>query len=294
MNVHLPFTATRHMLPSGSKGKADLNSEDHKTLCWWVLLSGIAVCNICMWLWTYSLLTKDSFYSAPDDHPYQCYHLVLSGIYVFVCAYRSFFPRIDLERYCLFDTWMSSIFLARTAATIAEIHFSAQSPYLLYHLGHQHGHPITQNLALALVPVITIAQMFCWCGVVTLNHVYHAIEESIWAVSSAFIGLSLASFAIYHPENPALYQLGVIGSIASVLFFAFMVTVDVPMYLARWRHGKKVGRKLMSSNEGRKDALHRRVVTKSWKVWEQETVWLTGYFSSAVWLSLLFVHMAAP
>jgi hypothetical protein len=35
--------------------------------------------------------------------------------------------------------------------------FQPRSPYLLYHLGHLHGHPITQNLALALVPVITIA-----------------------------------------------------------------------------------------------------------------------------------------
>ena len=42
---------------------------------------------------------------------------------------------------------------------------------------------------------------------------------------------------------------------------------------------------------GGRDALRRRVVTKSWDVWKEKTVWLTGYFSSAVWLSLLFIHL---
>lgn len=81
-----------------------------------------------------------------------------------------------------------------------------------------------------------------------------------------------------------------------------MVTVDVPMYIRRWKEGWKVAEKTgkgmpvarMSSFEGGKDALRRRVVTKSWDVWREETVWLTGYFSSAVWLSLLLVHLPAP
>ena len=47
----------------------------------------------------------------------------------------------------------------------------------------------------------------------------------------------------------------------------------------------------MRSIEGTKDAWSRRVVTKSWEFWHEEALWLTGYFSSAVWLSLLFVHM---
>jgi len=40
---------------------------------------------------------------------------------VFVCAYRSILPRIDLERYCLFDTPWSNVVLGRSAATIAEV-----------------------------------------------------------------------------------------------------------------------------------------------------------------------------
>lgn len=280
--------------------KESLGSDDeNKTILWWWFLSSIALCNICMWLWTCKLFTTNELRGNADDHPYQKSQLILSGIYVFVCAYRSVLPRIDLERYCLFDTWWSSIFLGRAAATIAEISFSAQVALFLFHLGDLHDHGNTKSLAVAIVPVIAIAQMFCWCGVLTLNHVYHAVEESIWAASSALVGISLASFVIWHPDNEALYKLAVTASIVSALFFAFMVTVDVPMYLERWRNGKKIGGNVMKPDcadcdAGRADAWNRRVVTKSWKVWKGETMWLTGYFSSAVWLSLLLVHMPAP
>uniref|UniRef100_A0A7S2MEK2 Uncharacterized protein n=1 Tax=Helicotheca tamesis TaxID=374047 RepID=A0A7S2MEK2_9STRA len=273
--------------------KNEKNEENHKTFIWWTLLVSIAALNISLWLWTYSILSCHNGDKANivDPDPYQRYHLILSGVYVFVCAYRSVLPRIDLERYCLFDTWWSSIFLGRSAATIAEISFSAQVSLFLYRLGYIHGHPFAQNLSLVLVPLITIAQIFCWCGVVTSNHLYHAIEESIWAISSAFIGFTLATFSFYHADNSSIFLLGVCGSIASALFFTFMVTVDVPMYLDRFNHGRKIGRVHTSPYHGSYDAWNRRVVTSSWKVWKQETYWLTGYFSSAVWLSLLFVHM---
>lgn len=75
-----------------------------------------------------------------------------------------------------------------------------------------------------------------------------------------------------------------------------MATVDVPMYLRRWKENKESVRKgkvvrTMSSLEAVNDAWSRRVVTKNWEFWREETLWLTGYFSGAVWLSLLFIHI---
>jgi hypothetical protein len=183
------------------------------------------------------------------------------------------------------------------AATIAEISFSAQLALFLYKLGENHGHPIAQSLAIVMVPAITIAQAFCWCGVLTLNHLYHAIEESIWAVLGGALGCSFLSFAWHHSGNEKLVRLGFFGSFACVLFFTFMIMVDVPMYLSRWRQGQKVGgepAKRMLVRKGSSDAWRRRVVTTSWEIWREETLWLTGYFSSAVWLSLLLVHLPAP
>lgn len=290
----------------------------HLTLRWWITLSTIAIVNIGLWSYSYYLILNNdqkgegdadggtSSSSNENDnntHPYQRHHLYLSGIYVFVCAYRSFLPRIDLERYCLFDTRLSSIFLGRLAATIAEISFAAQIALFLYHIGEVHDHIWTQRLALCLVPTIFTAQCFCWCGVVTLNHLYHAIEESIWAVSALFISGVMGSLAYYQPE--CCGRAGIVGMVMCMVFFIFMVTVDVPMYVKRWRAGQEYMMKMrmskddggkkkpimyMNSFEGSIDAMERRVVTKSWHVWKEETLWLTLYFSTAVWLSLLLIH----
>ena len=285
---------------------------DRNTFIWWAILSSISLFNIALWLHSYRTLLGAGFLDddgawGGDGHPYQRYHLILSGIYVFACAYRSFLPRIDLERYCLWDTMLSSIFLGRSAATLAEISFAGQIALFLHHLGEVHDHPWAHVLAIVLVPAITIAQCFCWCGVVTLNHGYHAIEESIWAAGALVVGLEMASLAVCHPEKTSLRRLGVIGSVASFAFFWFMVTVDVPMYVRRWREGRGecVGKKeeggktprvllRMTTFEGGRDALRRRVVTKSWHIWKEETLWLTGYFSSAVWLSLFLIHVPVP
>jgi hypothetical protein len=254
--------------------------------------------NIAFWVYSYVTLRISQREQASSRvHPHQYYHLMLSGIYVFVCAYRSFLPRIDLERYCLFDTVLSSIFLGRAAATIAEIAFSCQIALFLHHLAEVNGHPIVQTMSIGLVPLITTAQCFCWCGVISLNHLYHAIEESIWAVCAIFVSVVMGSFAYYHPENASLVRVGVIGCVISLAFFAFMAIVDVPMYIKRWKENKskasEKGKAIdhMSSFEGAVDAWQRRNVTKSWEVWQEETIWLTGYFSSAVWLSLFLVHM---
>lgn len=274
---------------------------EYHTLRWWALLSLIALCNIAFWLYSYLTLRSNRAEQASlKVHPHQYYQLMLSGIYVFVCAYRSFLPRIDLERYCLFDTMLSSIFLGRTAATIAEIAFSCQIALFLHNLAEAHGHPIAQSMSWGLVPLIAIAQCFCWCGVISLNHLYHAIEESIWAVCAVFVAFVMGSFAYYHPENASLVRVGMVGCVMSTIFFIFMAMVDVPMYVKRWKDnrnrsaqkGKAIAHK--SSFEGAVDAWQRRNVTKSWEVWQEETIWLTGYFSSAVWLSLFLVHMPTP
>jgi len=52
--------------------------------------------------------------------------LLLCAAYVFGCAFRSFLPRADVQRICLFDTWLSSVVVGRTVATVAEICFAVQ------------------------------------------------------------------------------------------------------------------------------------------------------------------------
>jgi len=42
--------------------------------------------------------------------------LMLSAPFVFGCAFRSIFPRADVQRICVIDSWMSAVAIGRTVA----------------------------------------------------------------------------------------------------------------------------------------------------------------------------------
>ena len=73
--------------------------------------------------------------------------LFLCAAYVFGCAFRSFLPRADVQRICLFDTWLSSVVVGRTVATVAEVCFVAQWAIILHQLGTMTGADTTVNAA---------------------------------------------------------------------------------------------------------------------------------------------------
>src|SRR5262245_62668936 len=60
--------------------------------------------------------------------------LLLCAAYVFGCAFRSVLPRADVQRICLFDTWLSSVLVGRSVATIAEVCFVIQWAIVLRRL----------------------------------------------------------------------------------------------------------------------------------------------------------------
>lgn len=261
--------------------------SEQRTLLWWSRLTRLAIFNVLLWLWTYSL-HRDNI----DGDFYKGMNLKCSGIYVIVCAYRSFYPRIDLERYCMFDHHLSSIFLGRAAATVAEISFSIQFALLLHQLGTHHGHKYTEIVSYMIVPAITIAQACCWRGVITLDYIWHAIEESIWAVTSAIVGGCFASILVHGTDRTDIWYLSVAGLFVSMNYFAFMILVDVPMYYNRYKQSLQEKSKRFDVQKGLKDAWTRKVVTKNWNDWKDEAPWLTGYFSFAVWTSVALVHFS--
>src|ERR1700683_1160890 len=62
------------------------------------------------------------------------------------------------------------------------------------------------------------------------------------------------------------------------------MTVDVPMYLVRWR--AEAGSKRLRPLEGLRDVSTRWVVTHDLAEWKDEIAWMSLYFSVAVWASL--------
>ena len=105
--------------------------------------------------------------------------LLLCAAYVFGCAFRSFLPRADVQRICLFDTWLSSVMVGRSVATVAEVCFVAQWAIILHQLGTMTGADTTLNAAWVIVPLIVIAECCSWYAVLTTNYRWNAVENSI-------------------------------------------------------------------------------------------------------------------
>ena len=250
---------------------------------WWGLLALVSAANIAVWFWLYDYLQEpriDGLASRSDIE----LMLLLSAAYVFGCAFRSFLPRADVQRICLFDTWLSSVTVGRSVATVAEICFAAQWAIILHQLGTMTGAGTTLNAAWVIVPLILIAECFSWHAVLTKNYLGNAIENSIWAVSFFIVGIGLCRLLPEFEGRVGVVLVIAIIGIASYL--VFLATVDVPMYLTRWQAEGAASIGPLSPLEGLRDASVRWVVTHDIAEWKDEIAWMSLYFSAAVWASL--------
>jgi hypothetical protein len=210
--------------------------------------------------------------------------LLLGAAYVFGCAFRSFLPRADVQRICLFDTWLSSVVVGRSVATVAEVCFAAQWVIILYQLGKMTGADTTLNAAWVILPLIVVAECFSWYAALTKNYLGNAIENSIWAVAFFVVGIGLCRLL---PEFDGAARVVLAIAIAGIAgYLAFLMTIDVPMYLSRWRADVAVGSKPLRPLEGLRDVSTRWVVTHDPAEWKDEIAWMSLYFSAAVWASL--------
>jgi hypothetical protein len=250
---------------------------------WWGFLTLVSGANIAAWFVLYREFQNSALGSANGNSDTQSM-LVLCAAYVFGCAFRSVLPRADVQRICLFNTWLSSVMIGRTVATIAEVCFAAQWVIIMGQLGAMTGADSTVNASLAILPLIVIAECFSWYAVLTKNFLLNAVENSLWAVAFFIIAIGLCRLL---PEFNGPVRLALVVTIVGIAgYLAFLVTIDVPMYLNRWRAGLAEGNKLLGIIEGLHDVSTRWVVTHDFEHWKDEIAWMSLYFSAAVWASL--------
>jgi hypothetical protein len=250
---------------------------DRKLTLWLASLAALTALNVGLWI----AMAR----SASLRSPYADAQLVLSGVYVAVCGFRSLVPRVDLERVCVWDSWLSSIMLGRTAATIAELCFALQCGLFVHRLAEMTGTPLLSAGAALMVPLALVAQILCWYAVLSLNPIGHVIEESLWASIMLLLSASCGA-AAFGTEGP-LRMLLVAGSAIYGVAAGLTVTFDVGMYVRRWRDRATDQRLALAA--GLHDCLHRRLPTPAWRVWREEVPWMTLYFSVGVWTSLAMV-----
>lgn len=258
-------------------------------LLWWALLSTVAVANVMAWSLTAKALSRRRDSLPAETYRLRRLQLILAAGYVFGCAYRSFLPVYDIPRLCLFDTWFSSAIVGRSVATIAELCFVAQWALLMHEIARHGGSRFGQFSARVIVPLIVIAETCSWYSVTTTSNLGHVFEETLWGVCAGLMAAGL--IAVWPRCDPARRPLLAAIGIFAVGYVAYMFLVDVPMYWTRWLHDESVGRAYMSVGQGVADASTRWVVSQGWDDWKNEIIWMTLYFSTAVWLSIAFVHM---
>ena len=248
---------------------------------WWAMLTLVSGVNIAAWILMYRELHDAG---SSGRIPGMQIMLLLSAAYVFGCAFRSLLPRADVQRICLFDTWLSSVAVGRSVATVAEVCFAAQWTMILLQLGTMSGATTAVYAAWVIVPLILIAECFSWHAVVTTNYLGNAIENSIWAVAFFIAGVGICRLI---PEFDGALRIILVGAVVGiVVYLAFLMTVDVPMYLKRWRADVARGNRGLRPLEGFRDVSTRWVVTYELSEWREEIAWMSLYFSAAVWASL--------
>jgi hypothetical protein len=250
---------------------------------WWSVLTLISGANIGVWFLLYRQAREQPTVGLSGTSGIGLM-LILCAAYVFGCALRSVLPRADVQRICLFDTWLSSVVVGRSVATVAEVCFAAQWAVIMQPLGTMTSADTTLNAAWVIVPLILIAECFSWYAVLTTNYLGNAIENSIWAIAFFAVGVGLCRLL---PEFGGPVRVVLAVAIAGIGgYLAFLMTVDVPMYLTRWRAVVANGGRHLHPLEGLRDVSTRWVVTHDLAAWKGEIAWMSLYFSAAVWASL--------
>ncbi len=260
------------------------------TVVWWELLCAVSVFNVLAWAATSALAHRKSLTLHPLARQSMRLQMLLSAGYVLGCAYRSAFPVYDVGRLVLVDTWLSSVVVGRSVATVAELCFAAQWATLMRSIAQANEHRLGLAVARLVMPMIIVAELCSWHAVLTTSNLGHVFEESLWGLCA---GALVSSLVLVWPrcsreQRPAMAAAVAIG----VAYVVYMFRVDVPMYWTRWLAETQQHRVPLTLAQGLIDASARWTVTHRWSDWQSEVVWMSLYFSVAVWLSIGLVHIS--
>lgn len=250
---------------------------------WWTVLQSAAVLNVALLIGSAWWLVQAKRLMPAGLYASRKVQLWLSAGYVFGCGFRSFLPMVDVPRICLHDDIISRIAVGRTIATIAELCFAIQWALLLREAGGGKG--VASRAGSLIVPVIVAAEIFSWGAVTRQNYILHAVENSLWTLAAI---LGFAGFLSLWPNASGTRARFLVAAMACAAWYiGFMVIVDVPMYIARWRMETGGGIPLADRLQ---TLLARCVVEPRWEAWRLDVPWMTLYFTLAVWISIAITH----
>lgn len=255
---------------------------------WWGGMSAVAVLNLILLIYSRKLLMSKMPSMSEMVQKVRKYQFLLASIYTIGCGFRSILPRGDVRRIVLVDHWISAIAIGRSVATIAELAFVAQWAFLLHEIGKGSRDNSVLSISKMIVPMIFVAECFSWYACTTGNFFGTIIEESLWAVAAS---LTMIGFfrGRKHYEGTQKNFLSA-GSVAAFGYVIYMVTVDVPAYITNWMANQAEGKVYSTLSEGFVEVATVWRQTYAEADWQYEFVWMSLYFSVAVWMSIYIMN----
>jgi hypothetical protein len=248
-------------------------------LAWWLGMSLVSLFNVILWI----VVVERERRPEGRLQPTRWGQSVLAGLFALGCGFRSFLPRAEALRICLYDSWWSSAVMGRSVATVAELSFAVQWTVLVREWIEVAGTQLGRRLSRFYLPLIVTAELCSWHSTLTTNALGAVFEESLWTITCALVLVTLVALRL----RARFVRWTLLMGVVYVLFMCF---VDVPMYYQRWRDDQRAGRPYLTVREGWQDASHRWVVTRRWEDWREEMAWMSLYFSAGVWLSIAIIR----
>jgi hypothetical protein len=160
---------------------------------------------------------------------------------------------------------------------------------VLNEMGKAIARPIARFVSFALVPIIVVAEGCSWLAVLKTANLLHALENSLLTLAAV---LALAAFIDLRAHVAGRLRHVLAAAIAGgLVYIAFMVLIDVPMYLTRWQTSVAAGQSAIPLADGLNQILARCTVVRDWAAWRKDVAWISLYFSAAVWVSIALPHI---
>jgi hypothetical protein len=258
---------------------------------WRAGLCVIAALNILAWSRSAVALKEAPSGLGTESYADRRLQLLLSAGYVLGCAFRSALPVFDIPRIVLTDSFISSVAVGRSVATVAELCFAGQWALFLLHGARRTGSRLTRVASLAVVPTIALAECCSWYAVLTTDNLGHVAENSLWGLTAALV---LCNMIVRRADwKPEWRRTLLAWCVSGGVYVAFIFLMDVPGYWARWLADQESGRHYLTLAQGLHDVSSRWVVAARWTSWKSEVTWMSLYFSVGVWVSISLTYVSA-
>lgn len=270
------------------------SSPDTLTWLWWGVMVAIAIFNVG--LYGYVVLHQGGQGESASIRLYMRRMKWLAIPFVVECAWRSIFPSVYNTRQVFWDTPLNAILVDRALAALGEVVWVTQIAMALAVVSKdvERQPNAVRGAGACMVLLAVTGECFSFAGTFTTNALFEIFEASCWTGLFA-VGAVCGAYLYCHvrklPRATAntAQNFTLVMGIQGLIYCPYMLISNIPMYEKRYRSDQANHTHYLPWKQGLHDAMTRRVETHAWSKWQSEWLWMTIYFSLAVWSSILML-----